>query len=419
MLSLGASGPFWLDWQRRATWAGAGSALHCLDGNLSMNGLIVPFSESRVDMVRSSDGWGFDATGLLRQFDPDVVRATDAGLYTEPSSEGLLTNPEDVHFWADDGAASSRTGEDIGYFKIASVSSDGADWHRKRSNVINVLADESYSLSVYFRFGSSNAIQVMARVPDGAGGYAFPAIQAASNEVLTNVTIDGKSSFSNLKLAQIGSLYQLTATLEILHDGEIHIGPGPYSATAGEYVDIAGVQLEAGSVTTSFIVGGGLRSHDTLSFDLSAVDLTGGFYGVWRGAVAGWNNDWDRILEFGSASGHDYVMLRANGSGTQLRLSYYDVSEVEKEPAPVTEAFSWSGPHEIIFGVGPNFTQLIIDGVATSVADLSDYSSVDLTTLFLGASHTGGSRGTLRTDELKLMPGLPTTALLMGEVTAS
>lgn len=408
MLSIGTSAVFWGNWQRRAGWAKAGSALHLLDGKLSLNGLVVPFTDSCVGFERATNGWALDASGVPQQFNTGEVRATNAGVYTEQSSEGLFTAPENVNLWANCGATSSLTGEEPGPFKIARVATSGATEHRKQSNVIHALAGEKYALSVYFRFGPSGALLVMAHASDGAGGSAYSSLIVTIDEKITNAAVDQETSFSNPVLEQVGLLYRLTAVLNVEHDGPLYVGPGPNSADAGDYVDIAGCQLEAGEVASSFIPGGGVRDADNLSFDLSGSDFSHGVYGVWRGVVFGQNADYDFLLSLSNADATSRYQLHSTPTGN----AYAALSNEGVSSGSITRG-DWGSMTEVVFGVGPNFHQIINNGNVSSINEGGVFDASYLDFLSLGIRLDGVNSASIRTDELRIIAA-PSSGLSTG-----
>ncbi|PLW76795.1 hypothetical protein [Cohaesibacter celericrescens] len=429
MLSLGTSAPFWVDWQKRAGWAARGSALHLLYGKLSINGVNKLYTDPSVDLVRASDAWGLDADGVVQQFDPGVVRATNAGVYTGPSIEQHFPNPSmaGVAVGVTGSGGSLPTDWDASGFDrveiVAIGQGDGFPWVELQLDKDNSAGGST----AYPRLRGNSGFSPAAILGDNFTSSIWAdAVSSNQQMYLLAEEKDGANSYEGASPVNLNAASRYWVTREVTSADTVsvilQVGCAiPVGEVLSCRIRLGSPNLTKTAYLAQPILDDGVQAADKLGFDLSGIDLSNGVYGVWRGEVAGWNDNWDRVLELGSTSGHDHIMLRATGTGDQLRLSFYDVSEAVNEPAPVTGNFLWSGSHEIVFGIGPNFTQLIIDGMATSVADLLAYSSVDLTTLFLGISHTGGSSGTLRTDELKLFvapaDGL-TTELLQSEVSS-
>ncbi|WP_373237787.1 hypothetical protein, partial [Cohaesibacter celericrescens] len=371
------------------------------------------------DLDRATIGWGIDASGVVHQYGADEPRVGSAGLYTGPPIEQYFPSPDCTGAVVGVVGSGGALPDDWSVVSTDSIevlsigSTNGIPWvevvwtkdnsgggapayPRLKPDVATLpsaTAGDVFTASVWAEISSTtHDISVIAEEKDGSYGYL-----ASSAAVLTNGRNEVTRETTDLSLSYV--IGQIGPTVP---DGEV------FSAT----LKIGIPNLTKTRYLAQPIIDASVTAADKINFDLSGADLTDGFYGVWRGEIAGWNDNWDRVLEVGSIGGQDYVMLRANGSASQLRLSFYDGSEVEKEPAPASGGILWSGYHEIIFGVGPNFTQLIIDGVATSVADLASYSPVGLTTLFLGTSQSEGSFGTICTHDLIFVPDQPTTEIL-------
>ena len=405
MLSLGMNAPFWMDWQGRAGWAADGAALDldfvrnraAVDGRVSSVGQVIA-------LERASAGWAYDAQGNLHAFAPHVPRVTNLGLLTEASKTNLFRCSDNMAGLSSSLNIASRTATDI-------IESTATGEH----TVFDPVALETgrvYTISLEFQ-------------PIGVRDIRFGFLSSVTGGTSTRTSFSGETGLP------LGPTLYTETSAQVLADGWIRICATMPESTAtgaqnlfiqpvmGETIGYAGdgvsgvrlrrVQVEAGRVSSPIRTNGSaaVRSADMAERDLSGRDLSSGFYGVWRGSILDWSVAYSRIFEF--SGGADYVTIETAETGDRVRLIQRAGGAYSAARQVLTD---WSDVSEIIFGVGPGFAQLVVNGQATAV-DALDYNDALAPVFCLGGGVGGNIQLNSRHEAFQLYVDTPTEEKLL------
>ena len=404
MLSLGMNAPFWVDWQRRAGWAADGAALDLdfVRNRAAVDGLASSIGQA-IDFSRASPGWAFDEAGALKEFARDVPRVTDLGLLTEASKTNLFRYSDNVAGLASVLNIASRTATDI-------VENTATGEHTV-FDPVTLEAGQVYTICLEFQ-------------PIGARDIRFGFLSSVTGGTSTRTSFSGETGLP------LGPTLYTETSAQVLADGWIRICATMPESTAtgaqnlfiqpvkGETIGYAGdgvsglrlrrIQVEAGRASSPIRTNGSaaVRSADMAERDLSGRDLSSGFYGVWRGSISDWSVAYSRIFEF--SGGGDYVTIETAETGDRVRLIQRAGGVYGSARQVLT---GWSDVAEIIFGVGPGFAQLIVNGQATAV-DALDYNDALAPVFCLGGGVGGNIQLNSRHKAFQLYVDTPTEAKL-------
>ena len=422
MLSLGAASPFWVNWQQRAAWADPAAALHILDGQIALGMQKVNEADPRISFDRASAGWAYDADGRLIKFDAGEIRATNAGHYTAPQIEQFFPSPDMagamVGVVGSGGALPDgwevANASDIVIHELTNIdgmpiidlsmavdnSAGGASltasirmlW----GDLVSAQSDEIWTFSAWAEIIEADYdVQRLVNEHDGAQAY----LRSNNAAALTG----GRESYS----------FQIGADAVYIHPYLL-----TYSVPAGE-ISTLRIRLAVPNLTkTAYlaqpILEQAIMAADNLCFDISAFDLSAGFWGVWRGEVFGSAGQYPRLVGVSNADHSRSIALGLSQYSDGFQLYQYEDETLDGYVEVVSDPF---GLHDIVFGFGPDFSQVIVDGVASVIENDVAFVGDALTMLVLGSGTTSDPRLAMRTDEFKLFPGQPGEALLAGEIT--
>jgi hypothetical protein len=175
-----------------------------------------------------------------------------------------------------------------------------------------LIAGHENFLTVYYLAGTSgrcrvqldlNGLNVSARGPVGA--------LVADNQINGTLT-----DVVNYDLG--GGIYCMTCKVVSNASVDVTIGIGPDTATVGLDVIALGGQMT--DVASSFIFTNGaldIRPGDDLTFDLSGLDLGGGYTVYCEAVLLGINGGFDRVFQMddGSSSNRHLVYFDESGGG--------------------------------------------------------------------------------------------------------
>lgn len=192
------------------------------------------------------------AAGTPR-FDYDPVTRNIRGLLLEEERTNLaLWSADSTNAaWSNGGTPTVTNLPADGIFTPTRVASSGINWHRRQSPAV-IAASTNYAITVFFKPGTSNKIWCELYNSASAtlaitGSATSPAV--GNNQSFTIVTAPSVKVHAN-------GIYALTFVASTTTAGTYYLGVGPNSTTVGEYIDLYGVQVEAGIGPTSFIVTG-------------------------------------------------------------------------------------------------------------------------------------------------------------------
>lgn len=270
---------------------------------------------------RASSAYGYDAAGRFVSSAPDRLRrdcsgALPAALF-EPARTNLLSHAAVglSRGWSLSGA----TAQDLqlgalGVFPGCEVASAGASWNRLIHTARpGVTAGSTYRITLWVRFGSSGTVFTVLRdnatgseshagFTPGGGSVYFQEAGTISDLAVTRLGVDGA--------------HRLELSFVPAYSGELNLGAGPGSDTAGLTVTLLGAQVEESAEATSLILSDG--SPATRAADL----------GNW-GAPEG---TWDLRCVAGDGGVTDILGVSV-GAGWSPGTAPYSVARVLLYPA--------------------------------------------------------------------------------------
>lgn len=246
--------------------------------SLSFSGGTLP---AGVALTRASIGTYHATEATLATAGVDVVRfeagASGTSLLIEPEASNLVPYAQPT---AATWSALSSTGVTdrgalaLSYFSGITVASGGADWHRALQ-LFSITSGVSYRISVFVQGGSSERIRIVLR--DASGGTETRILGAFGSLNATTTAAGPVSDISETILAD-GQTKLIEATFAPNFSGTLQFGLGPDSAVSGETVEFLGVQIESGSVATSFIDTG--SASQSRAADMPVINGFDGTYDV-------------------------------------------------------------------------------------------------------------------------------------------
>ena len=167
----------------------------------------------------------------------------------------------------------------MGAFTGAIKASGGGDWNRIRTGYVTVTSGTTYTLTLFYKYGTSNNVLINFRDVSSASESRIVGAWGSLTNSLANagtVTILEETSLPNdVKKVVIKYVPDFS--------GNFEFGVGPNSTTSGETVIALAAQLEQASIGTSYIKTTG--STATRSADVQSINLTEFGYNHSEGTV--------------------------------------------------------------------------------------------------------------------------------------
>ena len=200
------------------------------------------------------------------EYDADRNRL---GLLVEEARTNLFAR-SDAKEWAVSGGGTTTINTDLtlGAFTGAIRASGGQDWHRMYAPYFSVTSGTTYTITAFFKYGTSN--NVLLNFRDTAGSQESRIIGSAGN--LTNNLANAGTVTILQEEALPNAVRKVVVKYVPDFSGSFEFGIGPNSTTSGETVIPLAAQCEQASFGTSYIKTTGstaTRAVDiaTLSFD--------------------------------------------------------------------------------------------------------------------------------------------------------
>ena len=239
------------------------------------------------------------------EYDADGNRL---GLLVEESRTNLLAR-SDAKAWIVSGGGTTTINTDftLGAFTGAIRASGGQDWHRMYAPYVSVTSGTTYTITAFFKYGTSN--NVLLNFRDTAGAQESRITGSAGN--LTS----SLANAGTVTVLQEEALPNAVRTVVVKYvpdfSGSFEFGIGPNSTTSGETVILLAAQLEQASFGTSYIKTTG--STTTRSADVASIPVADFGFNVDAGSFvmdvnwAGNTTDVSTVIHLGDASDRHLV----------------------------------------------------------------------------------------------------------------
>ncbi|OUD10538.1 hypothetical protein BVC71_03315 [Marivivens niveibacter] len=249
----------------------------------------------------------------IPRLDHDPTTGAVIGTLIEPARTNMLIHSRaSVDTWAVSSATVSQLSLNaLGQFDGVLCASNGASFHRLIHPSVELEQGETYCLSLWLRPSTSETYRVTFRTSDGNSTTLSGTF--ADAKVSTNTA--GALEFIDQHRHSDGTLrvrLSFVPSATKLHS----IGAGPHSVTAGNDIVILGMQLEKGTVPTSYIPTDG--AEHTRPADIATVR---GISGVF-----------DLLVTYGDGS-TETIPSQVIGDGYWPALSQHCVRSMIAYPA--------------------------------------------------------------------------------------
>jgi hypothetical protein len=211
------------------------------------------------------------------EYDADGNRL---GLLVEEARTNLIST-SDASGWVVSGSGikTINTQFTLGAFTGAIKASGGGDWNRIRTGYVTVTSGTTYTLTLFYKYGTSNNVLINFRDVSSASESRIVGAWGSLTNSLANagtVTILEETSLPNdVKKVVIKYVPDFS--------GNFEFGVGPNSTTSGETVIALAAQLEQASIGTSYIKTTG--STATRSADVPSIQTAEFGYNSAEGTV--------------------------------------------------------------------------------------------------------------------------------------
>lgn len=231
---------------------------------------------SLLGLTRSTVGIYVDSTGNLQSAPVDQPRfdwtTGRRSLLVEPAATRINSYPGfGSAGWTAQSATQTALGElALGVFPGVRVAGTGNDWNRTAQNIA-VTNGMTYAIQAYARSGSGRLRIDLRNTGNSNTSRAIGTFGA----VATSVAAAGTLTVLGQVLQSDGQIYKIDLAYTANFTGTLQVGFGPDSNTAGHYVDLFGVQIEAGAQPSSITIASLTRAADVASITpvLGATDL--------------------------------------------------------------------------------------------------------------------------------------------------
>jgi len=172
------------------------------------------------------------------------------GLLVEESRTNLFAR-SDAKEWTVSGGGTTTINTDLtlGAFTGAIRASGGQDWHRMYAPYVSVTSGTTYTITAFFKYGTSN--NVLLNFRDTAGSQESRIIGSAGN--LTNSLANAGTVTILQEEALPNAVRKVVVKYVPDFSGSFEFGIGPNSTTSGETVIPLAAQCEQASFGTSYI----------------------------------------------------------------------------------------------------------------------------------------------------------------------
>ncbi|MGO4854934.1 phage head spike fiber domain-containing protein [Phaeovulum sp. W22_SRMD_FR3] len=372
-----------------------------------------------VTTLRATTGTVIDASGKIATVPADTARIDysdgEAALLEEAASTNLVPySAASIDNWLIDGATLTGLSLNaLGTFPGLKIASDGQSYHRASAGNVNWTSGNTYAVSAWYKAGTSGKCRVVMRDSAGAIEVSVSGLVGA----LSLGSSAGGNVFGIVNTALGDGLYKVTFLFTpntSTTSGRPAIGP--HTVNVGEDVVALGIQVEAGTVPTSYIPTNGgavTRARDICTVDVSDLGIAAGCTIAVKGRFDGLTQPApgtnDRILSIDDGGFNNRLILASTNLGAIL-------AQVRKDN--ILEASS-NGPDgastsnfAVAMRAGPNNFKTAINGVLSGQDSSVNYPAV--TTMRIGASDAsgGGTPPRLRVKSILIYPVLLSDAAL-------
>ena len=321
------------------------------------------------------------------EYDADGNRL---GLLVEEARTNLFAR-SDAKEWTVSGGGTTTINTDLtlGAFTGAIRASGEQDWHRMYAPYVSVTSGTTYTITAFFKYGTSN--NVLLNFRDTGGSQESRIIGSAGN--LTNSLANAGTVTVLQEEALPNNVRKVVVRYVPDFSGSFEFGIGPNSTTSGETVIALAAQCEQASFGTSYIKTTG--STATRSADVATMNLTEFGYNHSEGTVvvdASFTidpngSDFPRVFEFNTGtSSIDRTLIFASESSNTLQASSF-VNSVSQVAMQVKTSLTSSVSGKIAFAFAKDDFAASDDGDAVLTDTSGSFEpSVKRNKLTLGGS---------------------------------
>ena len=357
----------------------------------------VPFADilSLITFTRASGGTRINSEGVLElvgsnvpRLDYDPVTLAPRGWLIEEQRPNLVPYSGDPNnaSWSNSGTPTLTQLSVDGLFTPCRVASSGTNWHRRQTAGVTLTAGTTYAFTVFYRPGSSGGIWCQL--------YGNASNNIAITGQASAPTLSGNPGFTMVSgptvTQQANGVYKLTFAATPSTTLSVYaIGVGPSSIVVGQYIDLYGFQIEAGTKESSYIPTSGAAA--TRAADIAT--CTGTNFSSWFNAtegtfvldvdVAATTTDSVQRLLLGLSNGlfaNSMYVSRLNGSsGINFDVISAGVSQASFNRSGVTSG----QPFKVAVAYALNNFALCLDGSAPGT-DVSGALPIGMTGMTIG-----------------------------------